>query len=318
MLCCIKNSLAILHHAFVSVDVMFAMLPCRAMQVASQGQAADDAINRHMDALIKQLAAAEPMAPSPSRPELSAMMAESGSTFGCRPPLWSHLKDLTSAQACLDEMIKMEEIDLMFAWQYLENIQAVQKDQRSQALWGQIQGAREGGKGRAPKAPGWLSVGWDKYHENFWYYAEELLQEEQQQKRREGGVTAAADAAASSPSSSSSRSALQQSVLVLISDDRGFASSIARWVRSGAAGVLLVTTRGSEGWEQPLQRAFGSQKWPRHAVGFTTWDDIINELEPVFAAADGWDSEDEEWGGRGYGGGYELGSYEWMVSEGLL
>lgn len=264
---------------------------CRAVQVASQGQAADDAINRHMGALIEQLAATDPKPPSASRP---AAAAPNGAGEDNPPALGSHLKYLTSAQACLDEMFKMDEEDLRVAWKYLKQTGAVPDKRLSwNKLWIKIEKARRAGDGRAPKAPEWLSYGWDKYH---------------------GTV---AEGAQLTPWSSNS-SVLQQSVLVLISDDRGFASSVARWVGSGAAGVLLVTTRGSNGWEQPLQRAFGSQKWPRHAVRFLSWDDITSELDPVFAGADGWDSEDEEWGGLGYGGGYELGSYEWMVSEGLL
>jgi hypothetical protein len=112
-------------------------------------------------------------------------------------------------------------------------------------------------------------------------------------------------------------SALQQSVLVIVSDDRGFASSVARWLQRGGVGVVLVTTRGSGGWEQPLtkqERARGNGGRLRDVV-CVSWGDVIADLDQSDSSSD-WDFDDDPFAAAD--DGYHPGSYEWMVAEGLL
>jgi hypothetical protein len=75
-------------------------------------------------------------------------------------------------------------------------------------------------------------------------------------------------------------SALQQSVLAIVSDDRGFASSVARWLQHGGVGAVLVTTRGSGGWEQPLTKQLGAHGNGRSCdVLCISWGDLIAEVD---------------------------------------
>lgn len=287
---------------------------CCPVQVASQRQAADDAINRHMDALMDQLAAAEPKAPSAPRLAATATAAGSGQDT---PLLWSDLKALGSAQACLDEMMDMSESEVRVAWKYLRQMGAVKEKRRQwDTLWKQLEQARRtvARERVAPQAPWWLSSSWDEFHE------QQRLREEKQREQQEAEAAAAAEAAGATPWGDTN--ALQQSVLVLVSDDRGFATIVARWLRKGGAGVLLVTTRGLLGWERPLREAFAAcgcntlTMW--QAVCVVSWDDIVSDLEPV-----GWVDDDDDWEMEGFDDGHfgrvpKLPSYEWMVSQGLL
>lgn len=111
--------------------------------------------------------------------------------------------------------------------------------------------------------------------------------------------------------------ALQQSVLVIVSDDRGFASSVARWLKHGGVGAMLVTTRGSTGWEQPLTKRFGNGSRVRDVLCLS-WGDIIAELDDRDSSS--WDADDDLYDDpfAPADAGFYPGSYEWMVAEGLL
>lgn len=107
-----------------------------------------------------------------------------------------------------------------------------------------------------------------------------------------------------------SDSALQQAVLVLVSDDRGFAATAAKWLQRGGAGVVLVTARGHAGWQEPLARQLNSRASSGRLPDAVcvSWEDLVSELaesygwdedtlyeesEEVFGSNWGWDFENE-------------------------
>jgi hypothetical protein len=69
---------------------------------------------------------------------------------------------------------------------------------------------------------------------------------------------------------------LQDRVLVLISDDRGFRAQLHKFLRAGGTGVLLVTARPPEQWDA-RGTAF-SNVWQMsldERVVFLDWVDIL-------------------------------------------
>jgi hypothetical protein len=73
------------------------------------------------------------------------------------------------------------------------------------------------------------------------------------------------------------RDRLGASVLVIVSDDRGFGRSVAGWLRAGGAGAVLVTRRAPEEWLPVLQRecrVCGCGVQRAGDVAFVPWDDV--------------------------------------------
>jgi hypothetical protein len=72
---------------------------------------------------------------------------------------------------------------------------------------------------------------------------------------------------------------LQDRVLVLVSDDRGFQGNLHSFLQAGGAGVLLVTARQPEQWD--VRSTAFSQTWSLvgdERVAFVDWDDILHGL----------------------------------------
>lgn len=84
-------------------------------------------------------------------------------------------------------------------------------------------------------------------------------------------------------------SALQQAVLVLVSDDRGFAATAARWLQRGGAGVVLVTARGEAGWYEPLLRQLNARASSGRLADAVcvSWEELVGELAEMY----GWGEE---------------------------
>ncbi|WIA37689.1 hypothetical protein OEZ86_014580 [Tetradesmus obliquus] len=260
----------------------------KVFEVASQKQAADEAIDRHIDRLLDELQTAEPRAAAPAAAAAAAAddaddLAAGEVSSALRPLLAA----LPSADACLKEMRSMSEGDLRSAWAYLKKVGShlPKKQQKWSKIWtNYIQRPRSNSKFKPGDTPTWLAHAWDAYH-----YA---IAQQQQQQQQVGPAAEDADmsAAAQLPSAPAAASALQQSVLVVVSDDRGFASSVCRWLRKGGAGVMLVTTRSMAGWEAPLRAALAgsaaesSNGWLEGRLDdivIISWDDVMDGVEPV-------------------------------------
>jgi len=257
---------------------MIGIAPCAVaslvfLQVGSQKQAADDAINRHLTDLMARLQEAQPQ-----QPNRAVQQGAAADSLDEQDELQAYMASLPSADACLQDMLTMSEDELRAAWQYLKKVAGKQQRQAWSKLWTALdQTRRKRGAAAAPPAPVWLCDAWQSHHNEQQgregAHERESMQQQQRQDVIRGQLTPAE--AAAPPWGM--ESALQQSVLVIVSDDRGFARSIATWLRGGAAGAVLVTTRGQQGWERPLLEAVvGSSRL--QDVVCASWDDIIDEL----------------------------------------
>lgn len=110
----------------------------------------------------------------------------------------------------------------------------------------------------------------------------------------EGGTqqdTAADDTNKHSTSTESGQ--LSKAVLVIVSDDRGFARTIAGWLARGGAGAVTVGERGAEGWQQPL-RSSGCSRDRVGDVAHVDWGDVM-AAAVVPAVVTDFESDDDEW-----------------------
>jgi hypothetical protein len=300
--------------------------------VASQKQAADDAINRHLDRLLDQLQTAEPKQPSR---QLAVTPTSTAAAAGDSPEapspkwkLWLELAKLPTAHDCLTEMVAMSEDEAKMAYKYLKRVGAsVPREKKMwSSLWRDIQTARADNSSSV-NAPGWLGIAWLEYHENPDKLAlpaeqQRLLQQQQRQQQAAAGQDAEESAAAAAAPLPpwGGHTALQQSVLVIISDDRGFAKSIARWLRKGGAGAVLVTTRSREMWKATALSSSGIQQRLDDVV-IVSWDDVMASVEPSVIWGDdddvelGWGGDD---GDELYLGYDDDDAYLFMLREGLL
>lgn len=247
-----------------------------------------------MEALLQQLAAAEPVPAAAPAGHAAAAGRSQGQAD--TPWLWPQLQALPSAQDCLGEMVSMSQEEVRLAWKYLKKMRAAATfGEQWNMLWQQLQRARrdQDADGLRAACPDWLSAGWEDYH------AQQREQREQQQQQLEQEGAEAAAAGVLPHVGDSASTALQQSVLVIISDDRGFASSVARWLRSGqAAGVLLISTRGVQAWEAPLLAAFkscGLTTSPWQSVAIASWDVMVDQLRDRYLDMGGSDADDDYW-----------------------
>lgn len=102
--------------------------------------------------------------------------------------------------------------------------------------------------------------------------------------------TAAADTNKHSTSTESGQ--LSKAVLVIVSDDRGFARTIAGWLARGGVGAVIVGERGAEGWQQPLKSS-GCSRDRVGDVAHVDWRDVM--AAAVVPLVTDLDSDDDEW-----------------------
>lgn len=262
---------------------MIVIAPCAVaalvwLQVGTQKQAADDAINRHLADLMARLKAAQPQQPSRAAGQGAAAVDE-------QDEVQAYMASLPSADACLQDMLTMSEGELRVAWQYLKKVAGKQQRPAWSKLWTALNQARwKRAAAAAPAAPVWLSDAWQSHHserQEMVGTREQESEQQQQQQRQDAVMRGQRTPAEAQAPPWGTESALQQSVLVIVSDDRGFASSVASWLRRGAAGAVLVTTRGRQGWERPLSDAVGATGQGSSSlqdVVCASWDDIVDEL----------------------------------------
>lgn len=300
------------------------------MQVASQKQAADEAINRHLDRLLEKLQSSEPQPPSPAAAAAvgagndSETAAENDAEAQRRKwKLWLELAELRHARDCLTQMLTMSDYEFKTAWKYLKRIGATVPKQRK--MWTfrrDIEAARADGSSSV-KPPEWLASAWGGYHSNPHKLAEHEEQRQLLQQHAAASACQDSDESAAAAETTASLApwdadtALQQSVLVIVSDDRGFAQSIAKWLRKGGAGAVLVTTRSRAAWERPLLTALDSSGNQRRVddIVIVSWDDVMASVGPNVVWGDD-DAEAElQWDEYLP---YTDDGYLWMLSEGLL
>jgi hypothetical protein len=87
--------------------------------------------------------------------------------------------------------------------------------------------------------------------------------------------------------------ALARAVLVIVSDDRGFAAPLQTWLAAGGAGCVVMSARAPEEWDSPDWRVSGGAS----GVGFVDWGGVLGDPgEDEEAEADdgpGWDEEED-------------------------
>jgi hypothetical protein len=69
---------------------------------------------------------------------------------------------------------------------------------------------------------------------------------------------------------------LQDRVLILVSDDRGFRTALKTFLQRGGAGVLLVTARQPQQWDTAAWQMSQDER-----LVFVDWDDVLFEDEPM-------------------------------------